>query len=71
LERNAFKHPGDYLGMGEIHDLERAPSVVELLETVYKKGVRIAKKVFQSIADRITRHPSLPKYYTTIQPQDG
>jgi len=45
--------------------------VVELLETVYKKGVRIAKKAFQSIADRITRHPSLPKYYMTIQPQDG
>jgi transposase len=45
--------------------------VVELLETVYKKGVRIAKKAFQSIADRIMRHPSLPKYYMTIQPQDG
>ena len=45
--------------------------VVELLETVYKKGVRIDKKGFQSIADRITRHPSLPKYYMTIQPQDG
>jgi len=45
--------------------------VVELLETGYKKGVRIGKKVFQSIADRITRHPSLPKYYMTIQPQDG
>jgi Rhodopirellula transposase DDE domain len=43
--------------------------VVELLETVYKKGVRIAKKVFQSIADRITRHPLLPKYCVTIQPQ--
>ena len=42
--------------------------VVELLETVYKKGVRIAKKVFQSIADRLTRHSLLPKYGVTIQP---
>jgi transposase len=45
--------------------------VVEVLETVYKKGVRIGKKVFQSTADRITRHPSLPKYSMTIQPQGG
>jgi Rhodopirellula transposase DDE domain len=43
--------------------------VLELLETAYKKGVSIGKKVFQSIADRITRHPSLPKYCMTIQPQ--
>ncbi len=30
-------------------------------------------KAFQSIADRIkkTQHPSLPKYYMTIQPQNG
>jgi hypothetical protein len=45
--------------------------VVELLETIYKKGVRIAKKGFQAIADRITRHPSFPKYYMTIQPQNS
>jgi|NGEPerStandDraft_6_1074524.scaffolds.fasta_scaffold96800_1 transposase len=45
--------------------------VVEVLETIYKKGVRIGKKVFQSIADRITRHLLLPKYYVTIQPQKG
>jgi len=51
--------------MGEIHDLERAPSRVELLKTVYKKGVRIGKKVFNP-SDRITPHPSLPKYYMTI-----
>lgn len=45
--------------------------VVEVLESIYKKGVRIGKKVFQSIADRITRHLLLPKYYVTIQPQKG
>ena len=45
--------------------------VVEVLETFYKKGVSIGKKAFQSIADRITRHLLLPKYYVTIQPQDG
>jgi len=45
--------------------------VVEVLETFYKKGVSIGKKGFQSIADRITRHLLLPKYYVTSQPQDG
>jgi len=47
------------------------PPVVELLETIYKKGVTISKKVFQAIADRLTRHPVLPKYSLTIQPQAG
>lgn len=42
--------------------------IVDVLETVYKKGVKIAKKAFQPIADRITRHPVLPKYCITIQP---
>ena len=45
--------------------------VVEVLETFYKKGVSIGKKGFQSIADRITRHLLLSKYYVTSQPQDG
>jgi len=40
--------------------------VVELLETVYKKGVKLSKKVFQSVEDRIKRHSSLPKYCVTI-----
>ena len=47
------------------------PPVVEVLETVYKKGVKIAKKAFQSFADRITRHPSLPKYGVTLKPKGG
>jgi len=45
-----------------------SPSV-EVLETLYKKGVTIAKKAFQPIADRIIRDPLLPKYCLTIQPQ--
>ncbi len=62
---------GDYFGMGEIHDQEGRYPVVELLKTRYKKGVKVAKDVFQPIADRITRHPSLPKYCVTIQAQGG
>jgi transposase len=43
--------------------------VVELVETVYQKGVRVSKNMFKAIADRIDRCSSLPKYYMTIQPQ--
>ncbi len=42
---------------------------VELVETVYQKGVRVSKKMFKAIAERIDRCPSLPKYFMTIQPQ--
>jgi len=45
--------------------------VVDVLESIYKKGVCIGKKGFQYIADRITRDLLLPKYYVTIQPQHG
>ena len=45
--------------------------VVEVLESIYKKGVCVGKKSFQSIADRITRHLVLPKYSVNIQPQNG
>ena len=44
--------------------------VVKLMERVYKKGVRIAKKAFETIADRINRDKALPNYYMTIQPQN-
>ncbi|SJM94026.1 conserved hypothetical protein [Crenothrix polyspora] len=40
-----------------------------MLQTVYKKGVKITKKAFNPINDRIIRHPLLPKYCLTIQPQ--
>lgn len=43
--------------------------VVQLLETVYQKGVRMSKKAFKAIANRIDRDESLPKYYMIIRPQ--
>ena len=43
--------------------------VVTLVETTYKKGIRIAKKAFKTFADRVTRDVSLQKYLMTIQPQ--
>ena len=43
--------------------------VVKLLETTYQKGVKMSKKAFTAIGNRIDRNPSLPKYYMTIQPQ--
>lgn len=44
---------------------------VELLETTYKKGVTICKKMFKVIAARLERHVALSKYYVTINPQVG
>jgi len=43
--------------------------VVELLERVYEKGIRIAKKAFRHIEKRLKRNDELPKYAVTIQPQ--
>jgi hypothetical protein len=45
--------------------------VIELLTNTYERGVRIGKKEFQVIADRLIRHtdPDLKKYYVTIKPQ--
>jgi Rhodopirellula transposase DDE domain len=43
--------------------------VVKLLETTYQKGVKLSKKAFTAMGNRIGRSPSLPKYYMTIQPQ--
>jgi len=42
---------------------------VEVLQTLYEKGVTITQKAFQPIADRIIRDPMLLKYCLTIQPQ--
>ncbi len=39
---------------------------VKLLETTYKKGVTICKKMFKTIAARLERHVDLSKYYVTI-----
>jgi len=43
--------------------------VVKLVDSVYKKGVTVAKKIFKATADRIERNIWLPKYYMTIYPQ--
>ena len=45
--------------------------VVKLLDSTYEKGVSISKKMFKSIAARIERCNSLPKYCATIRPQDS
>ena len=43
--------------------------VIKLVETVYQKGVRMTKKAFNALADRIDRDASLPRYHLTIRPQ--
>lgn len=43
--------------------------VVKLLDQVYEKGIRIAKKAFRKIEKRLKRNDELPKYSVTIQPQ--
>ena len=43
--------------------------VIKLVETAYQKGVRMTKKAFKALANRIDRDASLPKYYVTIKPQ--
>jgi hypothetical protein len=42
--------------------------VVHLLEATYEKGVRVGKKAFQTIAQRLQRDESLPKYFVRIAP---
>ena len=43
--------------------------VIKLVETAYQKGVRMGKKAFNALVNRIDRDTALPKYYVTIQPQ--
>jgi Rhodopirellula transposase DDE domain len=43
--------------------------VIKLVETVYQKGVRMGRKAFKALANRIDRNTVLPKYYLTIRPQ--
>jgi len=45
--------------------------IVQLLDKAYENGVRVAKKAFQKIEERLERHVSLPKYCIRIQPQGG
>jgi len=43
--------------------------VVCLLDKVYATGVRLAKKAFKKVEQRLQRHEALPKYCVRIQPQ--
>ena len=45
--------------------------IVQLLDKAYENGVRVAKKAFHKIEERLERHVSLPKYGVRIQPQGG
>jgi len=45
--------------------------VVQWLDKVYANGIRVAKKAFRKIEERLERHASLPKYCVRIQPQGG
>jgi Rhodopirellula transposase DDE domain len=47
------------------------PPLVQLLDNAYENGIRVAKKAFQKIEERLERHVSLPKYCVRIQPQGG
>ena len=47
------------------------PPIVQLLDNAYKNGVRVAKKAFHKIEERLERHASLPKYCVRIQPRGG
>lgn len=43
--------------------------IVHLLDKLYEKGVRVAKRAFQTIEQRLERDGSIPKYSVRIQPQ--
>jgi hypothetical protein len=43
--------------------------LIHLLDCTYDTGVRLTKKLFRPIAERLLRSPSLPKWSLTIQPR--
>ena len=45
--------------------------LVRTTTTVYERGVRIAKTAFATIAERLIRSPTLPKWSLTIPPATG
>jgi hypothetical protein len=45
--------------------------IVQLRDKAYANGVRVAKKAFRKIEERLERHVSLPKYGVRIQPRGG
>jgi len=44
--------------------------VVELIRTVYEKGVSLSKKAMQEVEARLKRNPSLPKWDIFIQTKE-
>lgn len=56
------------LGWARTMTWKGVPAVVQLLDTVYETGVRIAKKAFRKTEQRLKRDESLPKYSVRIQP---
>ena len=45
--------------------------IVQVLDRVYKTGIRVVPRLFRPIADRLDRSLSLPKWSLVIHPQDG
>ena len=43
--------------------------IVKVLEGVYETGVKVAKKAFRALQDRLARHQLLPKWDVVISPQ--
>lgn len=43
--------------------------IVQVLEKVFETGVKVAKKAFQTLQDRLERNPLLPKWDITIKPK--
>jgi len=44
---------------------------VKLLEGVYETGIRVTKKSFQPLQQRLQRSDKLPKWSLTIEPMSG
>ena len=45
--------------------------VVKLLEGVYETGIRVTKKTFQPLQQRLQRSDKLPKWSLAIEPMSG
>lgn len=43
--------------------------IVKVLDNVFAKGVKVAKKAFQAFQDRLDRNPLLPKWDVIIKPE--
>jgi hypothetical protein len=59
---------GNYQGWAKTMTWKGLNPMVKMIEKTYQKGVKVCKKDFKNISDRLNRHESLPKYYVTIHP---